>query len=249
MDDVLAPKRQREMEQLVTLLKAFRPTKIAIEWDARFDAEVNANYQSYLEESYELTRRLPDQIGFRLAKLMDHPKLYCVGYWPENWPILEKIDDHLINYDAFAEAHDQEHLLPRISSSGVKVRSDTEGTIWIEREKYEPLIDMYIRLNQPEWSRAGHQGYLQTARIGLGDQYPGANWLVHSWYARNLKRFVNLTRITESTDDRILVIMGGGHVYLVQQFLEDSGDYTVESPLKYLNTNQLEEISLTEETN
>ena len=31
MDDVLAPKRQRELEALVTQLKTFQPTKIALE--------------------------------------------------------------------------------------------------------------------------------------------------------------------------------------------------------------------------
>ena len=33
MDDVLAPKRQREIKQLVTQLQAFQPTKIALEAD------------------------------------------------------------------------------------------------------------------------------------------------------------------------------------------------------------------------
>ena len=31
LDDVLSPKRQREIEQLVTQLKAYQPTKIALE--------------------------------------------------------------------------------------------------------------------------------------------------------------------------------------------------------------------------
>ena len=95
---------------------------------------------------------------------------------------------------------------------------------------------MYIRRNQPEWGREDHQKYLRSARIGLGDQYPGANWLIYSWYARNLKTFVNLTRITEPDDERILLIIGAGHIFLLQQFLEDSGNYIVESPLKYLKT-------------
>ena len=46
--------------------------------------------------------------------------------------------------------------------------------------------------------------------------------------------FVNLTRITESANDRILLIIGAEHVFLIQQYLENSGDYIVESPLKYL---------------
>ena len=47
MDDVLAPKRQRELEQLVAQLKEFRPTKVALEVDERFEPEINANYQIF----------------------------------------------------------------------------------------------------------------------------------------------------------------------------------------------------------
>ncbi|RKU26512.1 hypothetical protein C6499_13420 [Candidatus Poribacteria bacterium] len=235
MDDVLSPKRQSEMEQLVTQIKEFRPTKIAVYADESYDAELHANYQSYLEGTYESTRRLEDQIGFPLAKLMEHSKLYCVADWPEHRPILDNIDDGLLDYDAFAEEHNQEYLLPSISSNDEKIRQSADGTLWVERVGYEPLIDMYIRINEPEKLRADHQGYLRTARVGLKDQYPGANWVGHWWYVHNLKNFVNLTRITESTDDRILLIIGAGHVYLIQQFLEDSGDYIIESPLQYLS--------------
>lgn len=240
MDDVLAPKRQSEMEQLVQQLRAFSPTKIAVHADESFDAELNANYQGYLDGTYELTRNYKDQIGFRLAKQMEHSKLYCVAPSPKRRPILDKIDDHLMDFDAFAEIHNQEHLLPAVFSSGQKIRRGADGTLWVEQQEYEPLIDMYIRMNDPEQMRADHQSYLRTARIGLKDQYPGANWVVHWWYAHNLKNFVNLTRITETTDDRILLIVGAGHVYLIQQFLEDSGDYIVESPLQYLNANEAE---------
>ncbi len=63
----------------------------------------------------------------------------------------------------------------------------------------------------------------------------GANWLQH-WYGRNLKIFTNLTRITESAAERILVLIGVGHVKLLQQFIADSGFYCLESPLLYLAT-------------
>ena len=235
MDDVLAPERQREMEQLVTQLKAFNPTKISVYTDQSFDAELNANYQGYLEGTYELTRNYKEQIGFRLAKQMGHSRLYSIADLPKHRPIRDKIDDHLMDFDAFAEMHNQEHLLPTMSSDGQKIRRGADGTLWVEHEEYEPLVDMYIRINEPEEIITSHRGYLRTARIGLGDQYPGANWVAHWWYAHNLKNFVNLTRITESTDDRILLIVGGDYVYLIQRFLQDSGDYIVESPLQYLN--------------
>ena len=230
-DDVLASKRQREIEQLVEQLKEFKPTKIAVEVDpSRCDTE-NKNYQGYLNGTYALGPYEGDQIGYRLAKEFGHSQVYCVDHWPEHSPI--HIDHELIDTDTFAKAHNQEHLLQPLPPG--KITRDKDGKIWIEPEKYEPMIDKYIRINRPESRRADHQGYLRGARIGLEDKYPGANWLAHFWYDRNLKIFVNLTRITESADDRILLIIGAGHVFLIQQFLEDSGDYIVESPLDYLS--------------
>lgn len=244
MDDVLAPKRQQEIEQLVTQLKAFQPTKIALEADERFDVEINANYQAYLKGTYELKRGEGNQIGFRLAKQMEHPKVYGVDYWPwpDNHPFFpDGFDWDLIDYQKFAKTHNQEHLLPPPPTTDGKVIQDESGVTWIEPEKYEPIIDMYIRHNEPEGRSVSHQRYIRwIARIGSGDQYPGANWVVHSWYDRNLKIYVNLTRITESADERILLIIGAGHVYLVQQFLEESGDYIVENPLKYLEAGDVD---------
>ena len=239
MDDVLAPKRQREIEELVRLLKSYQPTKIAFEQDPSADTELNANYQGYLKGTYELQRDESDQIGFRLAKQMGHSKVYGVDYWPwpDNHPFFpEGFDWDLTDYHKFAKTHNQEHLLPPPPTTEGKVIQDESGVTWIEPEKYESIIDMYIRVNEPEGRSKSHQRYIRwIARVGLGDQYPGANWVAHSWYDRNLKIYVNLTRITESVDDRILLLIGAGHVYLVQQFLEESGDYIVESPLKYLD--------------
>ena len=241
MDDVLAPKRQREIEQLVKQLSEFKPTKLAFEIDFSRTAEINAIYQDYLKGTYELKRHESDQIGFRLAKQLGHSKVYCVDYFrssKENPIFKGGIESGLIDRGAFAKKHNQRHLFGSHPGSPGKVTRDEDGTVWIEPEEYEPVTDMYIRINQPERSRADQRAYLHDARIGLDDQYPGANWLAHIWYARNLKIFVNLTRITESAADRILLIIGAGHVFLVQQFLEDSGDYIVESPLDYLSSEE-----------
>ena len=238
MDDMLVPKRQRELQQLVDQLAQFKPTKIAVEVDARGDAEKQAEYDTYLSGDFQLERHEIHQIGFRLAKQMGHPKVYCVDHFrsiQENQMLRPDLEDHLTDSGTFAKEHNQEHLFGSHPRDTGKVTRDKDGTVWIERG-YEPIIDMYIRLNQPERYRESHRAYLHDARIGLGDQYPGANWLAYFWYPRNLKIFVNITRITESAADRILFIVGAGHIFLVQQFLEDSGDYIVENPLKYLKT-------------
>ena len=45
MDDVLAPKRQAELQELAEQLARFKPTKIAVEVDERWDAEASGGIQ------------------------------------------------------------------------------------------------------------------------------------------------------------------------------------------------------------
>jgi pheromone shutdown protein TraB len=46
----------------------------------------------------------------------------------------------------------------------------------------------------------------------------------------------NIIRLTDSMDDRILVVYGAGHNKLLNQLAKESDFYTVESPLKYLKS-------------
>ena len=238
MDDVLAPKRQAELQELAEQLARFKPTKVAVEVDERWDAELQEEYNGYLKDTFQLERHEIHQIGFRLAKKMGHPKVYCVDYFRDDPIVREDRDDHLTDWGTFAEANNQKHLLSDDEKIEGKIVQDEEGRTWIVPEKYEPLIDMYIRMNQDEEIRKNLSGYLRIARIGSQAQYPGANWVAHRWYPRNLKTFVNLTRITESEDERILLIIGAGHLGFLKQIAEDSEFYHIESPLQYLKAGE-----------
>ena len=231
VDDMRTPKRQAELQQLVEQLIRFKPTKIAVEADTRWDTNLQSEYNAYLKDDFQLERHEIHQVGFRLAKQMGHPKVYCVDYFPSRKkdPIFgDDFDWDLTDYHEFAKTHGQENFLSLPSNEDSIVAKDNLVD--------ESIMDMYLRLNQPEWIRSIHKEFFRYSRIGLGDEYPGANWFGLQWYPRNLKTFVNLTRITESADDRILLIIGAAHTYLIQQFLEESEDYIIESPLKYLKT-------------
>ena len=240
MDDVLAPKRQAELQQFAEQLARFKPTKIAVEADTHWDAKLQEEYNAYLKGNFQLERHEIHQIGFRLAKEIGHSKVYCVDYFRDDPIVQDDTDDHLTDYGAFAEENDQAHLLSLSPPPTGKMTQDEDGTVWIEPEKYVPIIDMYIGMNQDEKIRANLRGYLGIAQIGLQDQYPGANWVAHFWYPRNLKTFVNLTRITESEDERILLIIGAGHLGFLKQIVEDSEVYHLESPLQYLDSGEIE---------
>src|SRR5262245_39596019 len=76
-DDVLAPQRQQEISQLIEVLKAFHPTKVAIEANVG-SQRVAREYSDYLAGKYTLTGNEIDQIGYRLAKALGHKAVYPV---------------------------------------------------------------------------------------------------------------------------------------------------------------------------
>ncbi len=222
VDTVSSPKRQKQIAELVEKLKKYKPTKIAIECDVDVNAKFQANYDNYLAGKYELTKNERDQIGFRLAKELEHKKVYCV-----DWGIFPK--DKLYWYEQYAEK-DQE-LNKYLTELRKKGKKDNDA----KNEKLRNLsvLDQLIFLNQPDQIEKSHQEYYDIMRIGRGEEYVGANYLSW-WYGRNMKILMNIIRITDSPKDRILIIYGAGHNKLLTQFAEESGFYNVESSLKYL---------------
>lgn len=221
-DDILSPKRQIELQELLDKLKEFKPTKIVIERDIEDSALVLNQYQKYLEGNLELTGNETHQIGFRLAKELNLTRVYSV-----DWGIFPS--DPLYNYEAYAK-NDPElnHFLTAIY--------EERGNYYQERnEKLNELsiLNQIKMLNSPETIESDHKGYFDIMRIGKGDEYVGANYLSW-WYGRNMKILVNIIRITESNNDRILVIYGSGHMKLLTQLAKESQFYDVIDPIELL---------------
>jgi len=58
--------------------------------------------------------------------------------------------------------------------------------------------------------------------------------LVTNWYKRNLRIFANLSRITDFGNDRILLIIGSGHLKILRGFAVDSPDFCLIDTQFYL---------------
>jgi len=218
-EDVTTPKRQKEIEELVARLKHFRPTKIAVE--ALFDnAKVNESYGQYLDGTYQLSRNETNQIGFRLAKELKHPKVY-----PIDWK--NKFD--LLPVASFAAANKQELVLQK----GMAGFTEAEGQL-NRLIKTATVLEIFRFLNDDKIVGAVDHIMLTTLpHIGKDNNYIGTDVLA-DWYVRNLKIYTNLTRIIGSADDRILLIIGSGHVNLLRRFIDESGEYVLEKPGMYL---------------
>ena len=216
-DDVLAEKRQKEIREFVELLKKFKPTKIAVEVPFG-SVKTDEEYRRYLRGEYELTRNEIDQIAYRLAKELGHSKVY---------PVDAAGPFEIGGVFEFAAENDQQQIINRAMEIAKKQVGEANALV-----KTVDITEFHRAINDQRTIDEGHQAYLSMLRIGRGENYPGAE-LVADWYKRNLKIFANITRITESNDERILVLIGSGHAKLLQQFIEDSGEYKLEKAARY----------------
>lgn len=222
VDDVTSPERQKQLAELTERLKKFRPTKIVLECDSEDGPKTQEAYDKYLSGSYQLTKNETNQIGFRLAKESGQKRVYCVD-WSDFW------DDPTIQYEKYAAKDAELEAFMKEVYRKFKEGVDAENAKMFSL----PVTDQLIILNRPERMEWSHQVYYDLMRIGRGKEYTGAGYVAW-WYRRNLVILTNIIRLTDSPDDRVLVIYGSGHAKLLTQFAKESGFYNVESPLTYL---------------
>jgi hypothetical protein len=219
-DDVRTPRRQAEIATLTEQLAAFRPTKVAVEkrWQ---DSTTLARYNAYRRGEHELNRDETEQIGFRLAKEMGHETIYPID-------VVMTLNDEALGPLIAANPAFQEKMqgVEEFGSGMMQLMGEwlAKGTIG----------EMLYNMNRPEYIRLAHDPYVEYfVPIAEGDNYAGAD-MVATWYQRNLRIFANLTRITDSPDDRIFVIYGSGHVPPLHDLVVAHPGYCVVDPMPYL---------------
>jgi len=216
-DDPRSPQRQAELRQLVDKLRAYKPTKIAIEAPYGSTAAVE-KYQQYLRGQYELTADEVDQIAFRLGKELGHSTVY-----PIDW----RNDMDISGVMEFAAKNDQ----PQIAK-GFETAMGAIGA-WQKQLQGKSILDMYRIENDPELQGKMQAMYVRMVEVGKDSVYKGAD-VVTSWYERNLKIAANILRTARDPNDRVLVLIGNGHAYYLNEILGHSPSVHVEMASTYL---------------
>jgi len=217
-DNLLSPKRQEEIRKVVNALKSYNPTKIACEVVKEENDELNKEYQQYINGQLELKIDEIHQIGFRIAAELNHENMYAIDW-------MESVGNRGISQVFDWAKIEQPEIYKLIEEYRSKIQLDLN-----EKGIYE-LIRNY---NEENYVKNQHEMYMQVARIGKGVEYVGIDWM-RWWYQRNLIIYSNLAQITNSSNDRTLLIIGSAHIHLIEQFLKESGLFEVVSPIEYLH--------------
>ncbi|MBQ4085042.1 MAG: hypothetical protein IJC54_00535 [Clostridia bacterium] len=97
----------------------------------------------------------------------------------------------------------------------------------------ESVQEAYRRYNAPEFAKDCLALYVNLARVGV-EEYYGTGWL-NWWYRRNLNIFGNLCALADGKrDERVLLLIGGAHKGILEQFVRDSGAFEIENALQYI---------------
>ncbi|HWS70868.1 MAG TPA: DUF5694 domain-containing protein [Thermoanaerobaculia bacterium] len=228
VDDVLTPKRQREIEDLIDRLATFAPTKVAIE-APRWSRATNDRYKQFLAGTAKLTPNEIDQVAFRLAR-----KRNLAAITPVDFPMWM---DGLMPI----EQHTPKKKPARASTSEpVEDDSPVMREVRAEVAKSEKLlasssiIDYLAYLNTPEQAALHHRwDVIYNLEPGDGPNLYANTDMATNWYKRNLRIFTNLLEATEP-GDRVFVLIGAGHTKLLRDFASEHPAYCLVDAVAYL---------------
>jgi hypothetical protein len=210
--DVLKEPKKSEVTELVEYIKKFKPNKIAIEaynnWNAteKLKQYKNGDHRDKRDERYQLAIRIANELQLDTIYAIDS------GSMTDD---LEKIDS------SYTKA-----LFKDFDFQSEDVYNQNYKNWYEEEDKIIPkvnLLDYFKHINSKESHQYGYGAYL-IGDFKL-DNLKGADIISSWWYNRNLRIFRKLQLITESPNDRILLVFGNGHAAVLRQFLEASPEY------------------------
>jgi hypothetical protein len=218
--DIRSPERQREVEEVVAKLAAWNPTRIAVEADVDRQPRLDTLFARYPGGGVDTLRNEIYQIGFRLARRLGLPGVHAIDAdgrrldsamtedeWNRRKAAAHTGPLNAVDWDARFTA------LYRHDDSAKTVRTLRQHLLWE---------------NSPERIKAGHGHYLVGTMLdgNLGD-YLGADGFVSMWYNRNLRMYSNVVRLIRSPEERVLLIVGAGHLAILTHLFDSSPAVTL----------------------
>lgn len=215
--DILAPEQQEQVRRIVEGLASFRPTRVVVERPVAYAPVLDSLYRAYRDGRHDLGPQEEQQIGFRLARRFDLPRVH---------PFDQRGEFPFEAVMQYAAEHDPERL------AWIE-RTLQEMTAESNRRHREWTVGEILRaMNDPGELAHGHGLYLKLARIGAGDTQVGATLLAH-WYERNIRMFSNLQAVVQP-NDRVLVVVGAGHAPILRHLVESDPGMVLADPIPYL---------------
>lgn len=200
-EDILSSRRQAEIPEVMEILKRFQPTKIALENAFYRGDELSEIYTQYLRGGHELTRNERQQLGFRLAGELGHSTVYSIDA-DGDFPLLALED--------YVEAGGQ-----REEYDAMRAEFGKWLEAWEAYRASHTLLQTLLYMNSDDHVARRMAYDYELAHFGQPWNWAGPD-LLADWFRRNIRIYGNVVHLADSPDERILVIIGAGHLAWLQ---------------------------------
>lgn len=216
--DINSPQRQKEVEDLVEYIARYKPTKILVETGPNTGFLVE-RYNEWKKNKGTLKKREIDQIGFRLMDQFDIDTLYGIDAYSLSRELIQSKDS------IYAKP-----IFERIyrTQPDSLTESDFEKKYW---EWYDlqdkrcvdmKLLDYFLEMNSDYHINRMHGHYILSDKT---DSYSGIDGMMLNWYSRNLRILKNVQKISTNPEDKLMILIGSGHVPILKHLFESSPEY------------------------
>jgi pheromone shutdown protein TraB len=226
--DVMSPASQKELEYITDQIKKFHPDKIFVEWNYKDQKGLDSLYQLYTTGAYGTfveakykgkkdynfyKKNEIIQLAFRAAKKAGLKQVNAIDY-PMNLPF--------------------DTVMKVINSSGQSgLMNEINATIAeqgkLTNEKISKMnLTALLEDNNTSTYRTMNNGlYIKYFnKAGLQNNFAGADG-VTAWYKRNLYMYSLIQKATQPQDQRIMILLGSGHVSMINKFIDDEQAFKV----------------------
>ena len=226
--DVLTEQKQRELAALRDSLAQFQPTKMAIEVRKRHQPTLDSLYRAFRAGRMDTSFAVGDfvsvrseqyQLGFRLAKRLDHQRVWAVDHF---------LPMRFGRVQSFAKQNDPALLRYLSAFSDGPLMTDIDSLL-----QKASLVDLYRFLNRPETVDRFRAPNVRIAAAAADTSYVGAD-VIAEYHKRNLRIFANIAAVAEP-GDRIIAIFGAGHMPYLRPLVRASPRMTLVEPNRYLS--------------
>ena len=212
--DIRSPERKRELEEVLERLARWRPTRIAVEQRPERQARLDSLFRIYPGGGTDTLRNEIYQIGMKLAKRLEHEGVFA-------------IDAPARRFDTTMSEAEWNRQRAALRKSPLSDGWDARFTALYRYDDslkaMRPLRETLLYLNSEERLALGHGHYLVGDLLnGEVGNFFGADGFVSAWHNRNLRIYSNIVRLIRSPQERVLVVIGAGHVPIIRTALKSS---------------------------
>lgn len=226
---ILAKDQQKSLSGLLNILKEYRPSKIVLELEPSRTNLVNRHYQDFLNGTFDISKKYNEvyQVGFRLGKILALDSLYLFDDQTEYIGSLENF-----TFSNFQEsAREQDDGFYNIHEKQMMKVFETNQRVYKSLDVKNRIILMNSRESQKINAQRMH---MYEIRAGIQKNWIGPDW-VGRFYRRNVRMASNVLRISQ-LEDRVLIIVGSNHKWILDDLFEYIPDFKVDSSWDFFNS-------------